>query len=256
MVVAVFAVAGCEAEEQPSPLPPYTPSPADLDQAYTTALADLEAALQDLRQSRDSALSVSDIAPIVAVNAVEEAKSCDTPIDALDTDPRDTLRSPFAAIIDPLLQSARDAPRSVAHDLAAAHVASPADREAVDEALYDYMFSRKDPNPYQPGPVFQAYLDRLGRDPALTAYLSAIDTIHDDYFPVRDIYASAANSLITAIIEAPDTPLCGLTLFAILEVYLEVWDEHRAAFYAYFDAYGRAIADYRDAIEQQLEYFS
>ena len=83
VVVVMFAGSCVSSESSISALPAYTPTPADLYKAYSTALDDLDAALDDLDQVRSTAPGKLEAAPEVALNAVQEARNCDVPIDAL-----------------------------------------------------------------------------------------------------------------------------------------------------------------------------
>lgn len=122
-----------------SSLPTYTPRPATptsdaLYKAYSTALDDLDSALDDLHKARSTALDNLDAAPEVALNAVQEAGNCDVPIDALTNDPRDMLTAIVGIPADPRLKVAREAPKTIAHDLAAARVAHLTSRTAIEDA--------------------------------------------------------------------------------------------------------------------------
>ena len=112
------------------------------------------------------------------LNAVQEARDCEVPIDGLTNDPRDVLTAIGGIPADTQLRAARDAPRLVAHDLAAAHVASPANRAAVEAARSAHVVAQLRDKPTPDDPVFAAYLDYLGDDPAFSAYLVALDGIN------------------------------------------------------------------------------
>ena len=224
-VAVVFFVGSCvSSESSTSPLPGYTPTPADLYKAYSTALDDLDAALDDLHEARSSALGKLEAAPEVALNAVQEARACDVPIDALTNDPRDALWAPMAILSDPQLRAARDAPRLAAHDIAAAHVASPDNRAAVEDARSALVRAQLADKPTPDVPVLEAYLDYLRNDPALVAYDNARDDINDAYFPVDDNLRAAVEDLIWGLIASPDVRDCASGLFVLYEAYMAAYE--------------------------------
>ena len=251
VVVVMFAGSCVSSESSISPLPAYTPTPADLYKAYSTALDDLDAALDDLDQVRSTALGKLEAAPEVALNAVQEARNCDVPIDALTNDPRATLVAIGGILADPQLRAARDAPRGVAHDLAAAHIASPANRAAVEAALDANIGAHLRSRPTPDDPVFEAYLDYLDEDDsAFATYLAALDDINDAYFPVSDNLKAAYFDFIGALIQSSEVRDCTSGLFPSYEAYMAVYEVHRPALWAYFDGIRAAIENYSDALER------
>ena len=249
VVVVLFAGSCAISESSTPPLPAYTPTPADLYKAYSTALDDLDAAAADLHKARSTALGKLEAAPEVALNAVQEARDCDVPIDALTNDPRDILTAIGGIPGDPQLRAARGAPRSVAHDLAAAHVASPANRAAVEAALSANFGAHFRDQPTPDDPVFAVYLDYLDDDPAFHAYLAALDGINAAYFPVSDNLSAARSDLVQGLILASNFRDCTSSLFVLYEAYMAAYEAHRPALFAYFDGIRVAIENYADALE-------
>ena len=249
VVVVLFAGSCAISESSTSPLPAYTPTPADLYKAYSTALDDLDAALDDLHKARSIALGKLEAAPEVALNAVQEARDCDVPIDSLTNDPRDVLTAIGGIPADPQLRAARDAPRLVAHDLAAAHVASPANRAAVEAARSAHVRAQLTGKPTPDDPVLEAYLDYLRNDAALANYSAALDGINDAYLPVNDNLNEARDGLVWALIRASEVRDCTSNLFVLYEAYMAAYEVHRPALFAYFDGIRVAIENYADALE-------
>ena len=249
VVVVMFAGSCVSSESSASPLPAYTPTPSDLHKAYSTALDDLDAALDDLNKARSTALGVLGAAPEVALNAVQEARDCDVPIDALTNDPRDELTAIGGILSDPQLRAARDAPRLVAHDLAAAHVARPANRAAVEAARSAHVGAQLRDKPTPDDPVFAAYLDRVENDSALNAYLAALDDINAAYLSVSDNLSAARSDLVQGLILASNVRDCTSSLFVLYEAYMAAYEVHHPALFAYFDGIRVAITNYADALE-------
>ena len=237
-----------------SPLPTYTPTAGDLYKAYSTALDELYTAQDDLQDARARILSHLQVVPEVALDAVQEARDCDVPIDDLTNDPRDVLTSVFGNLSDTQLAAARDAPRSVAQDLAAANIASPANRDAVEAALDAQVRSQLLDRPTLDDPVFDAYLAYLreGDNSAFAAYLSALDEINDAYFPVDERLNAARTNLVSALIQLPGkaSPAdCARTLFGLYEDYMTAFEAYRPALNAYLDGIRTAIEQYARALE-------
>ena len=207
-VVLFVLAAGCEESSVPRLSASITPTPEDLYRAYSTGLTELDAALTDLEEVRAKALSRLDDAPVAILNATREARNCDTPIDDLTHDPRGALSDVLGVLADPQLQSARDAPRGVAHDLAASHVASPDDRDAVEKLNRASMGAQIAGDPTPDDPVFQAYLDYLRSDPAFQKYLDDYDNFYDAYLSVEDKLRAAHFDFVQGLIRAPEVSNC------------------------------------------------
>ena len=249
-VIVVLLAGSCVSSESSTlSLPAYTPTPADLYKAYSTALGDLDAALDDLHEARSTALGKLEAAPEVALNAVQEARDCDVPIDDLTNDPRDALTAIGGIPADPQLRAARDAPRLAAHDIAAAHVANPDNRAAVEDARSALVRAQLTDKPTPDDPVFEAYLDYLRNDAALVNYSAALDDINDAYFPVNDNLNAAREGLIWALIQSSDVRDCTSGLIVLYEAYMAAYEVHRPALFAYFDGIRVAMENYSDALE-------
>ena len=254
MMVALVALFAVSCASSTSSLPAYTPTPADLYKAYSAAIDDLDAALDDLKKARSNALSTLEAAPEIALSAVQEARDCNVPIDALVNDPRDSLTSIGGILADPQLAASRDAPRIVAQDLAAAHIASPANRDAVEAARDAHVRSQLLDRPTPDSPVFDAYLAylRQGDDSAFAAYLSALDEVNDAYFPVDERLNTARTSFVSALIQLPGkaSPAnCARALLGLYDAYMIAFEVYRPTLNAYFDGIGTAIEKYARALE-------
>ena len=255
VLVLVFA-ASCGESSVPQLPAAYTPTPDDLYRAYSTGLTDLDDALVDLEEVRFKALSRLDSAPDAVVNATREARNCDTLIDDLTHDPRGALTDVLGTLADAQLQSARDAPRGVAHDLAAAHVAGPDDRDAVEELHRVSIGAQIVGDPTPDDPVFQAYLDYLRNAPAFQRYLDDYDNINDAYLSVDDKLRVAHFDFVEGLIRAPEVSNCSRGLSVLGEAYLRAFEGLRPAQVAYFDSMRRAIEQYRAAIERKRESYA
>ena len=252
-VVVLVLAASCEESSAPQLPIGYTPTPEDLYRAYSTGLTDLDAALVDLEEVRWKALNRLDAAPDAVVNATREARNCDTPIDDLTHDPRGALMDILGTLADPKLQSARDASRGVAHDLAAAHVASPDDRDVVEELNRASIGAQIVGDPMPDDPVFQTYLDYLRNAPAFQRYLGDYDKIYDAYLSVEDKLRTAQFDYVQGLIRAPEASNCSPGLSFLEGTYLKALERLRPAQVAYFDSMRRAIEQYRAAIERKRE---
>ena len=84
-LVALFAGSCGGSERSTSPLPTYTPTAGDLYKAYSTALDELYTAQDDLQDARARILSHLQVVPEIALDAVQEARGYDVPIDDLST---------------------------------------------------------------------------------------------------------------------------------------------------------------------------
>ena len=254
IVVVLGALFAASCASSTSSLPAYTPTPADLYKAYSTALEDLDAALNDLNEVRSTALGKLEDAPEVALNAVQEASNCDVRIDDLVNDPRDVLTAILGILADPQLRAVRDAPRVIAQDLAAAHIASPSKRDAVEAARDAHVRSQLLDRPTPDDPVFDAYLAYLrdGDNSAFAAYLSALNEVNDAYFPVDERLNAARTNLVSALIQLPGkaSPTdCARTLLGLYEAYMTTFEVFHPALIAYFDGIRTAIEQYMHALE-------
>ena len=232
----------------------HTPTAGHLSTAYSTALDALYIAQDDLQDARARILGHLQVVPDIALAAVQEALGCDVPIDDLINDPRDALTSVFGNLSDSQLAAARDAPRSVAQDLAAAHVASLADRDAIDAARRAHTRSQLLDLPTPDNPAFETYLAYLreGDDSAFDGYLSALDEINDAYFPVDERLNVASRNLVSALIQLPGkaSPAdCARTLSGLYEAYMMAFEVYRPALGAYLDGISTAIHQYARALE-------
>ena len=253
-LVALFAVSCGGSGSSTSPLPAYTPTAGDLYKAYSTALAELYTAQDDLQDAKARILSHLQVVPEIALDAVQEARDCDVLIDDLTNDPRDILTSIGGILADPQLAAARDAPRIVAQDLAAAHIASPANRDAVEAARDAHVRSQLLDRPTPDDPVFEAYLAYLreGDDSAFAAYLSALKEINAAYFPFDERLNAARTNLVSALIQLPgkaSPPDCARTLLSLYEVYMTTFEVYRPALSAYLDGIRAAIEQYARTLE-------
>ena len=234
----------------------YTPTPEDLYRAYSTGLADLDAVLVDLPEVRSKALSRLDAAPDAALNAFHEARNCDTPIDDLTNDPRGALMDVLGILADPQLQAVRRAPFRIAHDLAAAHVASPDDRDAVEELNRASIGAQIGGDPTPDDPVLRAFIDHLENAPAFQAYIDAIANINNAYFPVDERLNVARGDYVMGLIRAPDVSNCSQGLLFLYEAYMKAYEVHRPAQLAYFDGFRLAIEEYAAALERTRESYA
>lgn len=254
LAVVVLYFVGCSSPEPSyTPLPAYTPTPEDLHRAYSDALDLLDAALDDIAKARHTALGLVEAAPEVALRAVTEAGSCNVSVDDLASDPLETLGRISGIPSDPLLGSARDVPLDVAHDLAAAHIASPANRDAVESARSAYMSAMLLDRPWPDDPVFAAYLGYLDDDPALGAFLAARKRVTNAYLPVSDNLLAAWSELYHGLSLAPEYVDCRSALVALYEDYMAAYELHTPAVHAYFGGLRGAVEDYSDALELARE---
>ena len=255
-VVVLMLAASCEESSVPRLPTEYTPTPEDLHKAYSTALDELDVALNDLDSVRSEAIKRLDAAPEAALNALHEARNCDVSIEDLSNDPRDTLTAVLGILADPQLQTARDAPRGIAHELAATHVASPANRTAVEEALSSHRRAEIAGDPTPDVPVLEAYLDHLRNDPAFQGYLDDYDNIYDAYLPVDDKLKAARSDFVQGLIQAPRVSNCSQGLLFLYEAYMRAYEVHRPAQLTYFDDLRLAIEKYASALERTRESYS
>ena len=255
-IILLVLAASCEESADVRLSAAYMPTPEDLYRAYSTGLTELDAALVDLEEVRVKALNRLNAAPEAVLNATRESRSCDTPIDDLTHDPRGALSDVLGVLADPQLQSARDAPRGVAHDLAAAHVASPDDRDAVEELNRASMGAQIAGDPTPDDPVFQVYLDHLTNDPAFQNYFDDYDNIYDAYLPVEDKLRAAQFDFVRGLIRAPEVSNCSRSLSFLGEAYMKAYEGLRPAQLAYFDSMRGVIQQYRAAIERTRESFA
>ena len=246
VVVAVLFAGGCGT----STLPAYTPTPMDIYKAYSTGLDDLEAALDDLQEARSAAFGKLDTTDEVTLKAVQEASNCDVPIDDLTNDPRDELAAIAGITADPRVRAASDAPRLVAHDVAAARVASPANRSKVEDALSAYLEAQLQDRAPPDDPVLRVYLNYLEDDPAFNAYLEALDSINANYFPVSNSLYSARKDFISALIQSSEVTNCTGRLFAVHEAFVRAYEANFYALSAYFGGIRAAVERYANALER------
>ena len=246
----VFSAVSCaNSESSTSPLPAYTATPADIYGAYSAGLDDLDAGLDVLHKARSAALEKLEAAPDLVFDAVQEARGCDVHIDTLTNDPRDLLTAIVGIPADPQMRSAREAPRLIAHDIAAAHVASPANRSAVEDVRSALVLAQMTGKPPTDDPVIEAYLDFLRNDPALANYESSFDELNKAYLPVNDDLNAARVDLVRALIQASEIRECTGNLLVAMESYMAAYDMHRLALLAYLDGIEVAIKNYADALE-------
>ena len=255
-VVALIAVSCASPEPSPPLLPAYTPTPADLYRVYSVALDDLDAALDDVSKARYNALEMVEAAPEVAFNAVREAGGCDVPVDDLTSDPVSILGGIYGILADPRLGAARDVPRTVAHDLAAAHIASPANRAAVEAARSAHVIATALDRPVPSDPVFAAYLGYLDDDPAFGVYLAALKRINTAFLPVSHDLRAAWSDLYQALSLATEFVDCRSELVVIYGDYMAAYELHLPALHAYFEGIRSAIEDYSDALDLARESYA
>lgn len=254
MLVSLFTGSCGGLGSSTSPLPPYTPTAGDLHKAYSEAIVELNAAQEDLQVARDRIVTHVNAVPDTTLDAIQEARDCDIHIDDLTNDPRGSLNSVHSNLSDPLLTTARDAPREVAHGLAAAHVASPANRDAIEAARDAHIRNQLLDRPMSDDPVFEAYLAYLDRGDnfAFVSYLTALDEINDAYFPVDERLNAAKRDLVLALVELPGNSSpseCAQTLFGLYETYMRVFEVYRPALLAYLDGIKNAIDKYAFSLE-------
>ena len=161
-------------------------------------------------------LEMVEAAPEVALAAVTEAGSCNVPVDDLTSDPVSILGGIYGILADPRLGAARDVPRTVAHDLAAAHIASPANRAAVEAARSAHVIATALDRPVPSDPVFAAYLGYLDDDPAFGVYLAALKRINTAFLPVSHDLRAAWSDLYQGLSLAPEFVDCRSELVADL----------------------------------------
>ena len=252
VVITLLAGACSSSEPSPAPLPAYTPTPTDLYKAYSAALNDLEAVLDDLLKVRHTALAMVEAAPEVALNAVRESGGCDVHVDDLVNDPIPVLSGIMGIPSGPQLQAVRGVPLTVAHDLAAAHIASPANRAAVESASDAYFRAKLTDKPVPEDPVFAAYLGYLEKAPVV-AYSVTLKRVTTAYLPISDNLSVAWSNFYTGLRLAPEFADCRVALFALYEDYIVAYELNLPALHAYFDGIRGAIEDYADALERDRE---
>lgn len=231
------------------PLPPYTPSPSDLDKAYAQAVDDVSSAIAVFHRFRSEAVKKLEALPNHTLESVQRAASCDVPIDSLASDPRTFLRSPLSDLASQDLAAARNAPRLAAHDLAAAHVASPANRDAIDTELSEYTRASIGGDNHAVSPALQGYLEFLTNDDAYVAYLEDTNAIHESYSSAERMLTPVLDGLIVSFLEAPGSN-CTPRLYAQYEKYMRTLVSYSPALLRYYDSYIEAATKYRDAIEE------
>ena len=246
VILIVAALYICGESDTNNPLPTYTPTPADIDTAYSTAISRIDDALGSLDKIHAAATKEVNAAPEVVRNAVYEAKTCNIPIDSLTHDPRRT-RSAHFAWTPSGLREVREAPFTVASDLAAARVASPADRGLLNSAANPLTADAPDLDP-----VLKAYWAYYRNDSAKNAYMAALDRINKAYMPVADgILQPALDDLISAFLEAPGTNRCMDRLSSTYTAYVTAFEAHFYAFAAYFAGLKTALEAYATALRDE-----
>ena len=237
----------------------YTPQPADLYIAYSTALDDLSTALDHLERARTIDIKEMDAAPTAALDAVQEARDCNTPIDALTNDPRASLGAAVFGGSDssPPFRAADEAPRRAAHNIAAAHIASPADRDAIEVASSAHMRTELSGQPTPDDPLYAAWFGRLEDDHAFQTYLETLEDTWEAYRPFMDLFDDRSRDLINGLILAPDYPgQCTDDLFLLYESYMDAFEEHSTAMAAFFNGRRATIEEYVKAIRTARERYA
>ena len=257
----------CAPSDTNDQLPVYTPTPADIDAAYSTAISGIDDALETLDQVNSIALKDISAAPDLVLESIREARNCDIPIDGLTNDPRDVLHAPLSVFAAPDLSAAREAPLTAAGDLAAAYVASPADRHLIDDAnsaAYSkhIQANLKNGKFVNPGyyytedpdldPVLKAYWAYYGRNPAKNNYMDELKEINNSYFPVEDnALKPAMYGLIDAFLAAPAIKNCMSTLMFTYESYMVAYEIYYPAYLAYFADLKTALEAYKSALTDE-----